>query len=506
MRLEALAASLILLVVGCASQPPAPSTPPQSPDGTNEIILTASLARADHQTYRELPFTVPPGVQRMTVTLAYSGREKKTVVDLGLRDPQGVRGWSGGAKQTIEIAEAFATPSYRAGPLTPGRWSVILGVPNIRDGEKSDVEVKVSLHSTFQNRTNVLSSDDLGQPTGRWRRGDLHMHTGHSDGTCANAHGLKIPCPVHKTVEAAAAAKLDFIAITDHNTLSQGPFISELQPAFPDLLIVPGMEVTTFFGHANALGLQAPIPFQLGHNELKDISALLDAMGSQGALLSINHPRQPSGEACMGCGWTLETTPWDRVSAIEVVNGSSLRLGGAEGALSGIPFWTQLLRDGHRITAIGGSDNHDPTDAAGLRQSPVGVPTTYVWMNSLTQRGLLDGIASGRVFIDLKPGREKALSLSVSSSFGRSEMGQDAFLPQGETALATAAFEGVESGQAEFVSGGLDVTLAEGLANTARISLKNGASQGWIRVNIRSSAGDLILIGNPIYITDKANR
>lgn len=208
----------------------------------------------------------------------------------------------------------------------------------------------------------------------------------------------------------------------------------------------------------------------------------------------------------MGCGWTLETTPWDRVSAIEVVNGSSLRLGGAEGALSGIPFWTQLLRDGHRITAIGGSDNHDPTDAAGLRQSPVGVPTTYVWMNSLTQRGLLDGIASGRVFIDLKPGREKALSLSVSSSFGRSEMGQDAFLPQGETALATAAFEGVESGQAEFVSGGLDVTLAEGLANTARISLKNGASQGWIRVNIRSSAGDLILIGNPIYITDKANR
>jgi hypothetical protein len=504
MRLGALAAVVVILV-GCVSPLPSPPNEAPASDRSNEIVLSASLTRDDHQTYRELPFTVPPGVQRMTVVLNYSGRDKKTVVDLGVRDPQGVRGWSGGAKQTIEIAETFATPSYRAGPLTPGRWSVILGIPNIRERETSEVVVRIGFHSAAQTDAKQRNSDDSTEEKGRWRRGDLHMHTGHSDGSCANVHGLRIPCPVHKTVEAAAAAKLDFIAITDHNTLSQGPFISELQPAFPDLLIVPGMEITTFFGHANALGLQAPIPFQLGHQGLRDIGALLDATENQGALLSINHPRQPSGEACMGCGWTLESTPWTRVSAIEVVNGGSLRLGGAEGAMSGIPFWTALLEEGHRVTAIGGSDNHDPTDTLGLKQSPVGVPTTYVWMNSLTQRGLLEGITSGRVFIDLKPGHEKALSLTVSGTFGRSEMGQEAILAPGETAVAAATFEVMETGQAEFISGGLDMTVTEGIANTARISLKGGAARGWIRVNIRSADGDLILIGNPIYITEKSN-
>jgi hypothetical protein len=84
-------------------------------------------------------------------------------------------------------------------------------------------------------------------------------------------------------------------------------------------------------------------------------------------------------------------------------------------------------------------------------------------------------------------------------------MGQEAILAPGETAVAAATFEVMETGQAEFISGGLDMTVTEGIANTARISLKGGAARGWIRVNIRSADGDLILIGNPIYITEKSN-
>ena len=44
----------------------------------------------------------------------------------------------------------------------------------------------------------------------RWVSGDLHMHTVHSDGDWT----------VSSLMDAAVAAELDFIAITDHNTYS----------------------------------------------------------------------------------------------------------------------------------------------------------------------------------------------------------------------------------------------------------------------------------------------
>ena len=35
-----------------------------------------------------------------------------------------------------------------------------------------------------------------------------------------------------------------------------------------------------------------------------------------------------------------------------------------------------LAARGHRLTAIGGSDNHDATDTTGAKQSPIGKPAT----------------------------------------------------------------------------------------------------------------------------------
>jgi hypothetical protein len=29
-----------------------------------------------------------------------------------------------------------------------------------------------------------------------WYRGDLHMHTGHSDGNCKSQGGQRVPCPL----------------------------------------------------------------------------------------------------------------------------------------------------------------------------------------------------------------------------------------------------------------------------------------------------------------------
>jgi predicted metal-dependent phosphoesterase TrpH len=65
------------------------------------------------------------------------------------------------------------------------------------------------------------------------------------------AIGRENPCPVYRTVEAAAARGLDFIALTDHNSTAHFAALRALQGAFDRMLLLPGREITTFFGHAN---------------------------------------------------------------------------------------------------------------------------------------------------------------------------------------------------------------------------------------------------------------
>ncbi len=57
---------------------------------------------------------------------------------------------------------------------------------------------------------------------------------------------------------------LDFIAVTDHNTISQYDALRELQPYFDQLLFIPGREVTTFQGHANVFGITRFVDYRIG--------------------------------------------------------------------------------------------------------------------------------------------------------------------------------------------------------------------------------------------------
>jgi len=506
-RLSCFGAAFLALLSACSTPigaPTAPAAETSLPTGaTRSFSLTGQLTRADHQTYREIPFTVPPGVTRLAIDLTYEGRDQKTVVDLGLRDPDGQRGWSGGNKSHIEVGAADATPSYRPGPLKPGTWLLVLGVPNIRDGVTSSFEAKVRLSADGAPTTAAPISTTPG-----WRRGDFHTHTAHSDGSCDNGAGVRIPCPVVRTLEAASNARLDFIAITDHNTLTHAQTLRELAPAFPDLLVIAGTEITTFNGHANAIGLSAPISFQLGSARLPDLAALQSEVEAANAILSINHPGQPSGEACMGCGWTVQPTDFSRIAAVEVANGGTLRAGFSEGPVSGIPFWEKQLNQGFHLTAIGGSDNHDATDTTGAKQSPVGKPATVVWSNSLSQPAILAGVRSGRVFIDLQnqPGRllDMTATVSAGTSISATNMGGTLVLAPGAAATLHVTLEGAPGATLELVSHNLSIIQSDDhkTATIMHAQSNDLSKSGWIRANARDAAGKLIMIGNPIYVTN----
>jgi hypothetical protein len=232
----------------------------------------------------------------------------------------------------------------------------------------------------------------------------------------------------------------------------------------------------------------------------------MDAVEAQGGFLSINHPGQPSGEACMGCGWTAEID-YARIDAIEIVNGSSLRNGGnAEGAFSGIPFWDDKLKQGYRITAIGGSDNHDPTDRTGARQAAIGAPTTAVWTERLGTKEIIDAVKAGRVFVDVAgvPGAvldaEGRAGAQVVKMGGVLELGPE---EQGHFVVSTRELNG---GAVEFVSHGLKTIEPDRerpAAVDVTVQLNDGASFGYIRAEVRDEDSKLMLIGNPVYVVLK---
>jgi hypothetical protein len=464
-----------------------------------DLDLRGTITHANHQTYVEVPFEVPKGVTRVTVSFSYTERDKHTTIDLGMFDGERFRGWSGGNKSTFTLSATDATPSYLVGPIRPGRWKLILGVPNIREGVRSEYEAKIHF-SHPGDRPEVSTFSDAPLRNGpAWYRGDLHMHDAHSDGSCLSQSGKKVPCPLYKTVETAAERGLDFIAISDHNTISHYNDMRELQPYFDHLLLIPAREITTFQGHANVYGPTEFIDFRLTSSHVPNFSRLLDEVQSLHGILSINHPGIPSGESCMGCGWTVPNTDFSRVTAIEVING-----GTAGGPHSGIPLWQQQLNNGFRLTALGGSDNHN-ADLKAQTYSAIGHPTTVIYAANLSESAILNAIRAGHVFVDAEGSKDRIIEFTAKTETNTASMGDEIESPAGQQVHFTLKMIALAGDHPEIILDDQPATLLDASAikqneEARSFDYPSDGKRHWLRVNIRSQSGALLIVGNPIYL------
>jgi hypothetical protein len=474
-----------------------------------DLVLRGTIEAAAHQTYRVVPFDVPEGVSGLEIRFDYSGRDARTTIDLGLLAPgdgfeQAFRGWSGGNKSRFFVGSNDATPSYLPGPIAPGRWNLLLGVPNIRAGQTSTYVAEILFQ---RERQADVRTPAVLKSEARWYRGDLHLHTGHSDGNCSSRSGQqRVPCPTFLTLNTAVERGLDFVALTEHNTISHLRELSALQPYFDDLLLVPGMELTTFQGHANAFGLHGPVDFRVGSEGVPEWNALLRELTRQGAFVSVNHPRLPSGEICMGCGWMPSSAvDWSLLQAIEVVNGNM-----AEGSYAGMGFWQERLQEGRRPTAIGGSDTHDISAKDGLMPpARVGVPTTVVYAEELSTAAILDGLRAGRVFIDVAGSRDRTLEMSARVGERTIAMGGEIAMAENERAEVSIQVANVRGGRVQITRDGVVLEAQPAIdADTFRYTLveKGDGRRHWLRVDVRDAQQRLVLIGNPIYVNRRSTK
>jgi hypothetical protein len=465
---------------------------------STKIVLHGDVTGSQNNTYVEVPFRLPEGVQRVTITFHYTGKDQHTALDLGLMDPAGLRCWSGGNKTVLTISLSDATPSCLPGPLPAGNWNILIGVPNIRKSVTSHytAEVLLSRSGLVSQEPEVLLVPLRKGPA--WYRGDLHMHTAHSDGQCASQSGEKVPCPVFLTVEAAAHRGLDFIAITDHNTTSQYDAMRELQPYFDRVLLIPGREITTFEGHLNLLGTTSYLDFRVGNQRVPDVNTLLRDAQELGALVSINHPEAPTGELCMGCGWTPKAAVnMGMISAVEAVNGGS-ELDGTYG----IPFWDRELNAGHRLTGIGGSDNHNALSDPD-RPSAVGNPTTVVFAANLSTPAILDGIRAGHVFVDATASRDRMLRMTAQMDHTTAQMGDSLQVGPRTSVNFEVQQTGAIGGRISLVEDGrvLDIPPSSNAeTGILRTQWTSDGNRHWFRAQVNGPDGKLWLIGNPVYI------
>lgn len=456
--------------------------------------ISGSITRQDFETYLEVPFEVPSGTKQLAVSFDYD-RSNRTTIDLGLLDPNGFRGWSGGNKREFTISANSATASYSTGPLVPGTWHVLLGVPNIRMDQTADYDIQITLDCNIAPDSSAIASDRGPD----WYVGDLHSHTGHSDGSCENTAGETVLCPTFKNLETATNRGLDFLAITDHNSVSQNANNEVLQSYFNDTLLIPGREVTTFYGHANVFGTTEFIDFRLNRKQANSFNFLIDQVDELRGLFSINHPGSPSGEECMGCGWVLESTDYSRVTSMEIVNAGFVDIPRGK---AHIDFWHDRLNSGFKITGIGGSDSHLANRNEAL-PSAIGNPSTWVFAQRLSVFDILEGIRTGNVFVEVSAGSGRITEFDVNGE------------PMGSSIDAADALNLNLSWESEFdltprwLHQGNEIAVINESTNTTSFSGRLATDEmtipGWIRVDLLDELGATRVIGNPVYLLRNAD-
>ena len=352
------------------------------------LILTGAVSVATTGRIIEQPFTVPADTWQIDVDMRYAGTDETPTFDIGVRGPAGIRGWSTERRDHIHIDRLSASYGYLPGPLEAGEWHVMLGVPYVPAGAQGQYAFTVRVSDRPDAPRPVLRSSP------GWYAGDLHAHSGHSDGYHADYFGRRVPVSMSELAAAASANHLDFLAVTDHNTVSHWIDVDRTQAETPDLLLLHAREITTYRGHFNAIGERRFTDFRLTAE--RPMRALLADAAADGSFVSINHPWVPNDEWCAGCGWSdRDAGTVGQAAGVEVLNGSSPPRPGSPGDWPGWRFWADQLNRGLHVVAVGGSDAHDP---AGGRPA-VGQPTTVVWASALSEDAITAGLKSGRVFV-----------------------------------------------------------------------------------------------------------
>ncbi|NJN19348.1 MAG: CehA/McbA family metallohydrolase [Oscillochloris sp.] len=349
--------------------------------------------------YIQHEFDVPADTTAVTMTLRYRKRQLCQLF-ISLFAPDGFRGChmqpgaQGEIMLQLRVASDSASRGGIAGPITPGRWRAQIDIE--RTAEESDYLLTIAIEQggPAAPAAEPFPEDYVANPAPGWYRGELHAHSWESDGKA----------PVADVVAAARHYGLDFLALTDHFTISGFGELGRL--VGPGLALIRSCELTGHAGHANIHGLRRWHDIYVDGREDWDINALARDVRAAGGLFCVNHPFSNS------LGWRYHEFDWNLADMIEVYH----HLEGINN-LYQIGLWDEQLRAGRRIVGVAGIDSHHPHE----QRHRLGQVFTAIYADSLSEAGIIAGLRRGKVYLTRGP----ELLLHAEGPDGSAEIGEE---------------------------------------------------------------------------------
>jgi hypothetical protein len=332
-----------------------------------------------------------------------------------------------------------------------------------------------------------------------WYHGDFHAHTLCSDGALS-PNGLR---------DLAIEQELDFLSITDHNIASAFDELSET----PELLILPGIEITLKEGHFNVFGFESiseqsqefiqdlmSLPKNIRnhqHKDHKELSELMARLKEAGLMLVICHPLVWPWE------WRDHDTEIGAFDCIELINDPTY----PESLIDNPParrLWSAWLNTGYRHTGLGGTDFHTlvPKDNP-QRAARLNLPLTYVYAEELSVQGILKGVRQRHVYVSMGPKIDFQARMRDQVYMMGDDLGQ---IPS--PAQITAKVENCSGqAQARLIKNGnilTQVPILDGKTEFSwQVDPQDVIESSWYRLDVIDSEDQTLAISNPFFFGPK---
>ena len=313
-----------------------------------------------------------------------------------------------------DIAIAAGSPTYLLVNLLEGAGGAVSLRTFDADGDLALDRVELEMGTDPYNaagipgRVELFHNTQVLNTTTQWYCGEMHAYSHYGAGTES----------VAELVARAEKADLDFLAITDRNTLA-----ATQNPAFHSerLIMLPAMEWgTDEMGVALVYGARTE-PDQ--PSNMRAAQAQCIRVQAQGGLWMIAHPTFPTKPWQWGMSFVNGVEVWFRgwrsvppialeqlgepakersegrlihsiaaAAAANALASSTVANGELSSNAQANLFYDYELVRGAMASAIGGS-------GSGSKKVPLGRPVTYIHARELSVEGLLEGLRLGRTYI-----------------------------------------------------------------------------------------------------------
>lgn len=442
---------------------------------------------------QQVTFTVPAGVSSISFTIEEQPNMWLTCMVYDEKKQLRAQYMNVTPQPLVIHVEAdHSSPNTIYGAIHEGEWSVDIAI--IAKEEQEPMAEWCTCAITFNEAQEVLQSDadhwqrrervefDLQafdstkvvNEQNRWYKGDFHTHTIYSDGKMTRKENMA----------SAKQQKLDFFVATDHNIVPTSWLADE------DILVIPGVEVTSPLGHYNIIDAKKS-PFSTNR--------MIDLMSEEGmnnmihadygeALISVNHPFLTEWK------WLSQETPLSSIDSIEICNDPTYPDNeyATEFALKA---WNVLLNDGYRMTGIGGSDSHmKPTEKyeGSTKPSLIGDPGTFVYCEQLSAAEIVRQVRQGHVVVSRGEFIDFHLGDLIAGDHCNETMG-----------TVNAQVRTDEAIYFEWIVDGEVVYTEQGNTSSYSFQFDNVEAYHWLRVDVRYADGTFYGFTNPIYFGQK---